>query len=83
MLGIELTGQVDAKRVFDSIIHGGFIVNLTQGNTLRLLPPLITQEFELKAFVELLDRILASNIKLSPKGCVEDSVLIIETGIVV
>ncbi len=59
MLGIELTPEVDAKKVFDTIIDKGFIVNLTQGSTLRLLPPLIIEEEEIKAFSNTLDDILS------------------------
>ncbi|WP_461833624.1 acetylornithine/succinylornithine family transaminase [Desulfothermus sp.] len=59
MLGIELTPGVDAKKVFDTIIDKGFIVNLTQGSTLRLLPPLIIKEEEIKAFSNTLDDILS------------------------
>ena len=59
MLGIELTPEVDAKKVFDTIIDKGFIVNLTQGSTLRLLPPLIIDEEEIKAFSNSLDDILS------------------------
>ena len=60
MLGIELTPEVDAKKVFDTIIDKGFIVNLTQGSTLRLLPPLIIEEEEIKAFSNTLDDILSN-----------------------
>jgi len=59
MLGIELTPEVDAKKVFDTIIDKGFIVNLTQGSTLRLLPPLIIEQDEIKAFSNTLDDILS------------------------
>ncbi len=56
MIGIEL--KREAKYIFESLLQKGFICNLTQGNILRLLPPLIITQEELLDFVTALEEIL-------------------------
>ncbi len=57
MLGIEL--QVPAKNIWRQLLNQGFICNVVQETTLRLLPPLIITTQELFDFAEALDQILA------------------------
>ena len=58
MIGIELT--FPGNEVWRVLLDAGFILNLTQGSVLRLLPPLIITEEELAEFFAALDHILSS-----------------------
>lgn len=60
-IGIELTGP--AKKVWEELLHRGFICNLCHEVTLRLLPPLTIEEADVKAFMDALEDIL-STVKL-------------------
>ncbi|WP_165064809.1 aspartate aminotransferase family protein [Desulfovibrio sp. ZJ200] len=56
MVGIELTEQ--GPKVWEDLLHQGFICNLSHGTTLRLLPPLTIEQADLDDFVRLLEQIL-------------------------
>ena len=62
MIGIEL--DRGGKEVWAALLEAGFIVNLSHGTVLRLLPPLIVGEDELGRFVRALEEILprAANV---------------------
>lgn len=61
MVGIELSCSPDnAKKIWDSFVDAGFILNLTQCTVLRLLPALNVEEHELDAFVKHLAKELSS-----------------------
>ncbi len=62
MLGIELSEKIDTKRVVDTLISKGFILNLTQNRILRLLPPLIITQEELALFSNTLENILKETL---------------------
>ncbi|SDN49203.1 acetylornithine aminotransferase apoenzyme [Desulfonauticus submarinus] len=57
MLGIEL--KQNAKQIWESLLKNGFILNLTQENVLRLLPPLIIETEAILAFIANLEDILS------------------------
>jgi acetylornithine aminotransferase len=57
MLGIELT--FPGADVWKALLDKGFVCNLTQDTVLRLLPPLVVEQEDLKAFAEALEGILA------------------------
>lgn len=57
MLGIELT--FPGAEVWKALLDKGFVCNLTQDTVLRLLPPLVVEQDDLKAFAEALEAILA------------------------
>ena len=57
MLGIELT--FPGADVWKALLDKGFVCNLTQDTVLRLLPPLVVDQDDLKAFAEALEAILA------------------------
>lgn len=57
IIGIELT--FDGSSIWKSLMDAGFICNLTQGNILRLLPPLIIEKEDLAHYAEALDALLA------------------------
>jgi acetylornithine aminotransferase len=57
MLGIELSS--DGQKVWEELIKRGFILNLTQGTVLRLLPPLIIEQGDLQRFAQALSDVLS------------------------
>ncbi|MBI4805423.1 MAG: aspartate aminotransferase family protein [Desulfovibrio sp.] len=57
MLGIELS--IDGQKVWEELIKRGFILNLTQGTVLRLLPPLIIEQGDLQRFAQALSDVLS------------------------
>lgn len=59
MLGIQL--KVDGSEIFTALREKGFILNLTKGTVLRLLPPLTIEFADLEAFLDSLDDILSQN----------------------
>jgi len=58
MLGIELT--FPGAQIWKALLDKGFVCNLTQDTVLRLLPPLVIGQEDLKAFAEALDELLAA-----------------------
>jgi acetylornithine/N-succinyldiaminopimelate aminotransferase len=56
MIGIELS--VDPKPIYNALLEGGIITNVTADNVLRLLPPLVISKSELQSFVSLLEAVL-------------------------
>ena len=59
LIGVELEMSDErAKEVWLELMHRGFILNLTYGPTLRLLPPLTIDEADLEAFTETLEDVL-------------------------
>lgn len=58
MLGVELAQS--GPEVWQALLDRGFICNLTQNTVLRLLPPLVIEEQDLRAFADALDQILKS-----------------------
>ncbi|MFO7717240.1 MAG: aspartate aminotransferase family protein [Thermodesulfobacteriota bacterium] len=58
MLGIELFAE--GKTIWEALLDRGYVCNLTQGTTLRLLPPLTTDRADLDGFVQTLENILAA-----------------------
>ncbi|MGE4538642.1 MAG: aspartate aminotransferase family protein [Desulfovibrio sp.] len=56
MLGIVLT--FPGADVWKKLLDRGFVLNLTQGNVLRLLPPLVIEQEDLKLFASALADVL-------------------------
>jgi acetylornithine/N-succinyldiaminopimelate aminotransferase len=57
MLAVELS--VPAKSVVQKALEAGFLINCTQANVLRFLPPLIIEKFHVDALLAALGPILA------------------------
>ncbi|MFZ5426700.1 MAG: aspartate aminotransferase family protein [Thermodesulfobacteriota bacterium] len=57
MIGIDL--EFDGQKIWEELLRRGFILNLTQGTVLRLLPPLVIEQEELKRFAAALSDVLA------------------------
>ena len=62
MIGIELGPDVSGKeqKVWEELLRLGFILNLTQGNVLRLLPPLVIEQEDLERFARALGDVLGN-----------------------
>jgi len=58
MIGIELAAP--GAEVWKSLLDRGFVCNLTQERVLRLLPPLVIDQDDLRAFAAALGEILAA-----------------------
>lgn len=58
MLAVELS--FPGTEVWKALLDKGFILNLTRGTVLRLLPPLIVEEADILAFCAALDEVLAA-----------------------
>lgn len=59
LIGVELDmSDEKARKVWLTLMERGFILNLTYGPTLRLLPPLTIDEADLVAFTEALEKVL-------------------------
>lgn len=58
MIGIDL--GCDGQNVWEELIARGFILNLTQGTVLRLLPPLTIAQEDLKRFAQALSDVLGT-----------------------
>ncbi|MGD9611067.1 MAG: aspartate aminotransferase family protein [Desulfovibrionaceae bacterium] len=58
MLGIELAAP--GAEVWKRLLERGFVCNLTQERVLRLLPPLVIDQDDLRAFAAALGEILAA-----------------------
>ena len=62
MIGIQLGPDVSGKEqnVWEELLRQGFILNLTQGNVLRLLPPLVIEQKDLERFAQALGDVLGN-----------------------
>ena len=58
MAGVELT--VDGKNIYEECLKRKLLINCTQGNVLRLMPPLVVKEKEVDRAIEILDEALAA-----------------------
>ena len=56
MIGIEL--KEDCSSLGNTFLENGLIVNITKGNIIRMLPPLIINENQVHDIIEILDKIL-------------------------
>ena len=57
MVGIEFVRP--GADIWRALLDKGFVLNLTQGTVLRLLPPLVITQRELEGFARALDEILS------------------------
>lgn len=59
LMGIDLNATPDqARAVWAALLERGYILNLTHGTVLRLLPPLTIDEADLIAFTDTLEAVL-------------------------
>lgn len=63
MLALELEGKDIAEKVLERAREDGFLINVTQKNVLRFLPPLIVEKKQIDKLIEKLDEILGEEVK--------------------
>lgn len=59
MAGVELS--VDGREIYEECLKKRLLINCTQGNVLRLMPPLVVKEKEISRAIQVLDEVLAAN----------------------
>jgi predicted acetylornithine/succinylornithine family transaminase len=57
MAGMELS--IEGKPVYETCLKRGLLINVTQGNVLRIMPPLIVKKKEIDGALRILDEALA------------------------
>ena len=63
LIGVQLGMPQDkAQKVWTKLLERGFILNLTYGSTLRLLPPLTIDESDLVDFTDALEAVLSQGV---------------------
>ena len=58
MAGLEL--KADGKNIYEECLKKRLLINCTQGNVLRLMPPLVVKEKEVDRAVEILDEVFTA-----------------------
>ena len=69
MAGVEL--EVDGKEIYEECLKRKLLINCTQGNVLRLMPPLIVKEREIDRAIQILEGVLIQQEKkglAAPQG---------------
>ena len=68
MVGVEL--EIDGKNIYEECLKRKLLINCTQGNVLRLMPPLVVKEKEIDRAIEILEEVLAAEeeIRLTKEG---------------
>ena len=56
MAGLELV--IEGKGIYEGCLKNRLLINCTQGNVLRLMPPLVVKEKEIDRAVQILDEVL-------------------------
>ncbi|MCR4281384.1 MAG: aspartate aminotransferase family protein [Candidatus Kaiserbacteria bacterium] len=68
MAGVELniegptgpwSAPVDGKKIYEECLKRGLLINCTQGNVLRIMPPIIVKKKEINQAMQILDQVLA------------------------
>ena len=58
MVGVELA--VEGKKIYEDCLEKGLLINCTQGNVLRIMPPITVKKSEIDQAVSILDKVLAA-----------------------
>jgi predicted acetylornithine/succinylornithine family transaminase len=68
MVGIEL--EIEGKNIYEECLKRKLLVNCTQGNVLRLMPPLVVKEKEIDRAIEILEQVIAAEeeVHLAKEG---------------
>ncbi len=56
MAGLEL--EIEGKGIYEECLEKKLLINCTQGNVLRLMPPLVVKEKEIDRAIQILDEVL-------------------------
>ena len=55
MAGVEL--KTEGKKVYEECLKKGLLINCTQGNVLRIMPPIIVKKKEIDQAIKILDTV--------------------------
>ena len=58
MIGVELKGKLNAKKVASELLGSGVVAGTAGENVLRLLPPFIITDKEIELFIKKLSYII-------------------------
>lgn len=67
LIGADLEEGIDASRVVDEAQKAGFLINATGPSTLRFIPPLTVEKYDIDDLVEALPGIIAEARKPLPE----------------
>lgn len=56
MVGVEL--MADGKKIYEQCLKRGLLINCTQGNVLRVMPPIIVNKAQIDHAIAILDNVL-------------------------
>jgi acetylornithine/N-succinyldiaminopimelate aminotransferase len=57
VIGVELS--VEGDSVYSKCLEEGLLINCTQGNILRIMPPMNVTKLEIDKAISILDKVLA------------------------
>ncbi|MEK7107536.1 MAG: acetylornithine transaminase [Patescibacteria group bacterium] len=57
MIGVELT--TEGKRIYEECLKKGLLINCTQENVLRIMPPITVKKSEIDTAISILDQVFA------------------------
>ena len=60
VIGVELS--VEGDSIYSKCLEEGLLINCTQGNILRIMPPMNVTKLEIDKAVKILDRVLADSV---------------------
>jgi predicted acetylornithine/succinylornithine family transaminase len=73
MIGIEL--KIPAQQILEECMADGLLVNVTQGNVIRFLPPYIITEQEIDKAMRILDRAMQKGREIYVESGMADELL--------
>ena len=59
VIGVELS--VEGDSIYNKCLEEGLLINCTQGNILRIMPPMTVTKLEIDKAIKILDRVLADS----------------------
>src|SRR3989338_929818 len=60
MAGVELA--IEGKKIYEECLEKGLHINCTQGNVLRIMPPIIVKKSEIDKAISILDNVLRNSL---------------------
>ena len=58
MAGVEL--EIEGRSIYEECLKRKLLINCTQGNVLRLMPPLVVKEKEIDRAIQILGEVIAA-----------------------
>ena len=68
MAGVEL--EIDGRNIYEECLKKKLLINCTQGNVLRLMPPLVVREKEIDRAIGILEEVITAEeeVHLAKEG---------------